>query len=61
MKNEFKRYLTYSLGSVEETKAWLLFAKDCGYINVDVYQALYIKCDAIGAMIFKLATNWKTF
>ena len=28
-ENDFKRHLTYAIGSLEETKVWLLFAKDC--------------------------------
>ncbi len=57
--NEFRKHLTYSLGSLEETKIWLLFARDCGYIDSDTYNLLYAKCDSIGAMLFKLSTNWK--
>ena len=31
-ENEFKKHLVYAMGSLEETKIWLLFARDCGYI-----------------------------
>ncbi len=34
-ENEFKKHLVYAMGSLEETKVWLLFAKDCGYIKSD--------------------------
>jgi four helix bundle protein len=60
-ENDFKRHLTYSIGSLEETKVWLLFAKDCGYVQVEVYEALALKCDEIGAKVYKLFENWKTF
>jgi four helix bundle protein len=32
-ENEFKRHLIYAMGSMEETKVWLNFAKDCNYIE----------------------------
>ena len=38
-ENEFKKHLVYAMGSLEETKIWLLFAKDCGYIKTDTYDA----------------------
>ncbi len=59
-ENEFKRHLTYSLGSLEETKTWLLFSKDCGYITQEVYEGLCIKSDAIGCMLFRLYERWKS-
>jgi four helix bundle protein len=31
-ENEFKKHLIYAMGSLEETKTWLLFTKDCSYI-----------------------------
>lgn len=32
-ENEFKKYLGYAMDSLEETKVWLQFAKDCNYMN----------------------------
>ena len=32
-ENEFKKHLVYAMGSLEETKAWILFAKECEYIS----------------------------
>ena len=32
-ESEFKKHLVYAMGSLEETKVWFLFAKDCGYIK----------------------------
>ena len=60
-ENEFKKHLIYSMGSLEETKVWLLFAKDCGYINAKSYEMFCIQYDEIGAKIYKLFENWKTF
>lgn len=34
-ENDFKRHLVYVMGSLEETKIWLLFANDCKYIDDD--------------------------
>jgi len=31
-ESEFKKHLVYAMGSLEETKVWLLYAKDCQYI-----------------------------
>ena len=60
-ENEFKKHLIYAIGSLEETKVWLLFAKDCGYIKLDVYDGFCVKYDEIGAKLYKLFENWKTF
>jgi four helix bundle protein len=60
-ENDFKRHLIYSLGSVEEVKIWLQFSKDCSYLKFQEYDALFLKCDELGARIYKLHENWKTF
>lgn len=60
-ENEFKKHLVYSIGSLEETKVWLLFCKDCGYIPIEKYQDLFLKCDEIGGKLYKLYENWRTF
>jgi len=59
-ESEFKEHLIYAMGSVEETKAWILFAKECKYINEGRYQKLIAGCEEIGAKIFKLFQNWKS-
>jgi len=59
-ENEFKRHLVYALGSLEETKTWLTFAKDCNYFPVEVFDAFNSKCDELGAKMYKLYENWKT-
>ena len=60
-ENDFKRHLVYALGSLEETKTWLQFAKDCAYLKQEEYETLYAKYDELGAKIYKLYNNWKTF
>lgn len=60
-ENEFKKHLIYAMGSLEETKVWLQFAKDCNYINKDAYDNLIQKSEEVGAKIFKLHDNWKSF
>jgi four helix bundle protein len=59
-ENEFKKHLIYAMGSLEETKAWLLFARDCGYLQIDVFEILRKKSDELGAKIYKLYENWKS-
>lgn len=59
-ENEFKRHLIYAMGSLEETKTWLHFARDCGYLAGVVFEELLKKCNESGAKIYKLFTNWKT-
>jgi four helix bundle protein len=60
-ENEFKKHLIYAMGSLEETKVWLLFAKDCGYIDGNIYESYRLKYDEMGAKLYKLFENWKTF
>ena len=60
-ENEFKKHLVYAMGSLEETKVWLLFSKDCLYISTDMYDSMCKKYDEIGARLYKLFQNWKTF
>lgn len=56
---EFKKSLIYSTGSLEETRVWLSFAKDCKYINEQEYLNLLNKTNEIGAKLYKLYTTWK--
>ena len=58
-ENEFKKYLVYAMGSLEETKVWLFFSRDCGYITPDKYTELEKLLDESGAKIYKLYSNWK--
>jgi four helix bundle protein len=59
-ENEFKKHLIYSMGSLEESKVWLLFAKDCAFVEIQAYDSLFAKSDLLGSKIYKLYENWKT-
>jgi four helix bundle protein len=59
-ENEFKKHLVYSMGSLEESKVWLLFAKNCGYFSDEAYNTLFLKSEQLGSKIYKLYENWKT-
>ena len=60
-ENEFKRHLIYAMGSLEETKVWICFAKDCSYISMESFEVFEKKLNEAGAKIYKLYENWKTF
>ena len=45
----------------KKPKYGLLFAKDCKYINQENYANFCLKYFEIGAKIYKLYGNWKTF
>lgn len=47
------------MGSLEETKVWLYFAKDCLYLSEEKFVDLNAKCDTIGARLYKLYENWR--
>jgi four helix bundle protein len=59
-ENDFKKHLVYAMGSVEETKVWLYFAKDCQYLSVEMFDNLNKKFDELGARLYRLYENWKT-
>ena len=60
-ENVFIRHLIDSLGSSEETRGWLEFAKDLKYIEEKAYNELDNYYDNLNAKLNKLITNWKTF
>ena len=60
-ENVFFKYLYDAYGSCEETKVWLDFAKDCKYIVPEEHKSLTDKYDQVGAMLYALVRNWKTF
>lgn len=55
----FKKYLIDSNGSLEETKSWLLFAKNCDYLTIEEYNSLILKTEAIGGKLWRLHDQWK--
>lgn len=57
----FKNSLNNSLGEAEETKVWLDFALDCGYLAAKDHRRLTIGYDQVSAMLWTLMTRWETF
>ena len=61
MKPSSKNSLSNSLGEAEETKVWLDFARDCGYLSAQDHQRRTIGYDRVSAMRWTLMTRWETF
>ncbi|HEY4326979.1 MAG TPA: four helix bundle protein [Mucilaginibacter sp.] len=59
-ESEFKKFLIYSMGSLQETKSWLNFAVQCSYISEDIFKELMDESEVIGSKLFKLHQNWKS-
>lgn len=59
--NHFKKHLIDANGSLEESKSWLLFSKDCNYINQYELSELFKQSETIGAKLWRLYDNWKSF
>lgn len=57
----FKRHLVDGMGSLEESKSWLLFAKDCNYITIDICNQLLMEAEVLGAKLRRLHDTWKDF
>ena len=58
-ENVFFRHLNDALGSSEETRGWLAFALDCGYLKKEGCIRLDKEYDHVNAMLFQLMKNWK--
>ena len=59
-ENVFIRHLNDALGSSEETRGWLSFAKDCGYLNHEVCARMDNEYDHVNAMLYRLMKNWNS-
>ena len=57
---QFKKHLVDSLGSLEETKSWLMFSKDCEYLKPADFEELFSTYDSLGGKIWKLHEVWKS-
>ena len=57
--NDFKRFLKIALGSNNEAKMLLEFAKDLGYLNETLYDGLFRKYDDLGKQIYSMIQKWK--
>ena len=60
-ENIFKRHLIDSIGSCDETKLWLKFAKDCKYLEEGKYGIFIERYNEVGKMLKGLHDNWKTY
>jgi len=60
-KQVFIRHLNDSLGSCEETRGWMDFAKDCKYIMGSEHKRLDDSHDEVSAMLYSLANNWQDY
>jgi four helix bundle protein len=59
--NNFKRHLIDAAGSLEESKAWLLFARDCKYLTAEVCNEIFTEAEILGSKLRRLHDNWKDF
>jgi four helix bundle protein len=57
----FIRHLVDALGSSEETRTWLDFSKDCGYMTNILSLELNNNYDEVSAMLSSLIAKWKTY
>ena len=55
--SETIRFLKISIGSCEETKVWLSYAHDLGYID-DEYYSLIKNYEEVGKMLNGLIKHW---
>ena len=60
-KPVFIRPLIDAIGSAEETKAWIDFARDCRYLSNDKHHKIMANYKEITAMLFGLIKNWENF
>ena len=49
------------MGSLEESKSWLLFAKDCNYLTIDIYNQLLNEAEVLGSKLRRLHDNRADF
>ncbi len=57
----FTSKMTDADGECTETQIWLDFAKDCEYINEEVYHKLYSKYSEVGKMLGSMGNNPEKF
>lgn len=57
----FKRHVVDGMGSLEESKSWLLFVKDRNYLTIDIYNQLRSEAEVLGPGLRRLHDNWTDF
>ena len=58
-ENVFKSGLNAALGESEETKLWLDFAVDCGYLGEEKCAVIFCGYEQVGAMAWTLMKRWR--
>ena len=58
-KDDFKRFLKISYGSVNEVEVLLELGKDLKYVEEETYKSLIEKYGLLGRKIFTLIEKWK--
>lgn len=56
---EFKRYVMMAIGSCDEMKILLDFARDLNYLSGETHQELMAEYETIGKMLFRLHQKWQ--
>jgi four helix bundle protein len=56
---DFKRFLTMSIGSCDEMKILIEFAKDLCYIDNETYEEFISEYEQVGKMLYRLHKNWR--
>src|SRR5262245_13463313 len=59
--NNFKKYVVDSNDELEETKSWLFFSKNCGYLSKEHYMELITGYEVLGGNLWRLHGTWKDF
>lgn len=57
----FVKQLNDALGSSEETRTWLAFSRDCGYISAEEHARFEREYDEVSAMLYTLIEHWQNF
>ena len=58
-KAEFKRYLTMAIGSADEVKVWLSYARDLEYLDMERAQHFRNEYQEIARMLSGLHKSWR--
>jgi four helix bundle protein len=53
-KRDFELRISNAHSECEETKTWLSFARDCGYISSEQHDGLKGKAASVSAMLYKM-------
>lgn len=56
---EFKRFVSMAVGSSQETKVWLDFAIDLGYLAEEEANRLIEQYDIISKQLYTMMDKWK--